>query len=163
MINIDNSIQCVSIFVGCRFLNMNSWIWRKGYFLMFLTCFYTIPRESKLPHTDESCTWPRFEQPNECRDETRLFWVFPKIGGKPPKWMVKIMETLLKWMIWGYHYFWKHLYVGLNNQTHRARGCFGRLGYYINYAKCLLSLVSMRLFIPWKVPYWISLVQVSEN
>ena len=27
-----------------------------------------------------------------------------------PKWMVKIMETLLKWMIWGYHYFWKHPY-----------------------------------------------------
>ena len=22
-----------------------------------------------------------------------------------PKWMVEIMETLLKWMIWGYHYF----------------------------------------------------------
>ena len=40
-------------------------------------------------------------------------WVFPRIGGKPPKWMVKIMEnpeTLLKWMIWGVktHYFWKH-------------------------------------------------------
>ena len=23
------------------------------------------------------------------------------------KWMVKILENLLKWMIWGYHYFWK--------------------------------------------------------
>ncbi len=29
-------------------------------------------------------------------------WVFPKIGGKPPKWMVKIMENPMnKWMIWG--------------------------------------------------------------
>ena len=29
-------------------------------------------------------------------------WVFPKIGGKPPKWMVKIMENpMYKWMIWG--------------------------------------------------------------
>ena len=29
-----------------------------------------------------------------------------------PKWMVKIMENPMnKWMIWGYHYFWKHPYV----------------------------------------------------
>ena len=28
--------------------------------------------------------------------------VEPKIGGKPPKWMVKIMENPMnKWMIWG--------------------------------------------------------------
>ncbi len=30
--------------------------------------------------------------------------VFPKIGGKPPKWMVKISwkkNTMNKWMIWG--------------------------------------------------------------
>ena len=27
-----------------------------------------------------------------------------------PKWMVKIMENPMnKRMIWGYHYFWKHL------------------------------------------------------
>ncbi len=33
-------------------------------------------------------------------------------GFLPPKWMVKIMEHLLKWMIWGKnHYFWKHPYV----------------------------------------------------
>ena len=24
------------------------------------------------------------------------FWMFPKIGGKPPKWMVKIMESPVK-------------------------------------------------------------------
>ena len=35
--------------------------------------------------------------------------VEPNIGGKPPKWMVKIMENPMnKWMIWGYPYFWKH-------------------------------------------------------
>ena len=38
--------------------------------------------------------------------------VEPKIGGfeTPPKWMVKIMvpNPMNKWMIWGYHYFWKH-------------------------------------------------------
>ena len=29
-------------------------------------------------------------------------WVFPKKGGNPPKWMVKIMENpMKKWMIWG--------------------------------------------------------------
>ena len=26
----------------------------------------------------------------------RSIWMFPKIGGKPPKWMVKIMENLIK-------------------------------------------------------------------
>ena len=31
-------------------------------------------------------------------------WVFPKTG-VPQKWMI---YNLLKWMIWGYHYFWKH-------------------------------------------------------
>ena len=32
-------------------------------------------------------------------------------GILPPKWMVKIMENpMYKWMIWGYHYFWKHPY-----------------------------------------------------
>ena len=29
-------------------------------------------------------------------------WMFPKIV-VPPEW-----KTLLKWMIWGYPYFWKH-------------------------------------------------------
>ena len=28
-----------------------------------------------------------------------------------PKWMVYFMENPMnKWMIWGYHYFWKHPY-----------------------------------------------------
>ena len=32
-------------------------------------------------------------------------------GFDPPKWMVKVMENpIFKWMIWGYHYFWKHPY-----------------------------------------------------
>ena len=33
-------------------------------------------------------------------------WVFPKIGVPQNGWC--IMETLLKWMIWGHPYFWKH-------------------------------------------------------
>ena len=33
-------------------------------------------------------------------------WVFPKIEAPQNGWF--IMETLLKWMIWGYHYFRKH-------------------------------------------------------
>ena len=41
-------------------------------------------------------------------------WVFPKIGGKPPKWMVKIMvpNPVNKWMIWGFsHYFWVDTHI----------------------------------------------------
>ena len=39
-----------------------------------------------------------------CWTKNRGIW-------KPPKWMVKIMEhPMNKWMIWGYHYFWKHPY-----------------------------------------------------
>ena len=39
--------------------------------------------------------------------------VNPKIGGKPPKWMVKKWKTLLKWRIWGGFppIFWKHPYI----------------------------------------------------
>ena len=35
-------------------------------------------------------------------------WVFPKIGVPQNGWF--IMKTLLKLMIWGYHYIWKHPY-----------------------------------------------------
>ena len=37
---------------------------------------------------------------------------FQKIGGKPPKWMVKIMENPIKngWF-GGYFNFWKHPYM----------------------------------------------------
>ena len=41
-----------------------------------------------------------------------VIWMFPKIG-VPPKWMVYNGKPLLKWMIWGYHYFWKHPYSTL--------------------------------------------------
>ena len=47
--------------------------------------------------------------PNRGLEHYVHLGVEPKIGGKPPKWMVKIMENpKIKWMIWGYHYFWKH-------------------------------------------------------
>ena len=36
-------------------------------------------------------------------------WVFPKIGARQNGWF--IMETLSKWMIWGYPYFRKHPYI----------------------------------------------------
>ena len=29
-----------------------------------------------------------------------------------PKWIGLQWKTLLKWMIWGYHYFWKHPFGG---------------------------------------------------
>ena len=36
-----------------------------------------------------------------------------KNRGKPPKILdgLKWFQTLLKWMIWGYHNFWKHPYI----------------------------------------------------
>ena len=37
-------------------------------------------------------------------------WVFPKIG-VPQNGLFISWKTLLKWMIWEYHYFWKHQYV----------------------------------------------------
>ena len=48
--------------------------------------------------------WPRYT-PFISRWNNPLtnHWVFPKIGGKPPKWMVKLMEKpmpMTKWMIW---------------------------------------------------------------
>ena len=35
--------------------------------------------------------------------KTGFEWFHPKIGGLPPKWMVKIMvpNPMKKWMIWG--------------------------------------------------------------
>ena len=36
--------------------------------------------------------------------------MFPKIGVGPQNgWFT--METLVKWMIWGYPYVWKHPYI----------------------------------------------------
>ena len=37
-------------------------------------------------------------------------WMFPKIGVPQNGWFIR--KTLLKWMIWGYPLFWKHLYNG---------------------------------------------------
>ena len=45
-------------------------------------------------------------------------WVFPKIGGKPPKWMVKIMENPVKIDDLGvFPYFWKHQFVSTRSMT----------------------------------------------
>ena len=40
----------------------------------------------------------------------KSIWMFPKTGGKPPKWMVKIMKNPIKMDDLGDHYFWKHPY-----------------------------------------------------
>ena len=37
--------------------------------------------------------------------------VEPKIGVGPQNGWFISWKPLLKWMIWGYHYFWKHPYV----------------------------------------------------
>ena len=47
--------------------------------------------------------------------------VEPKIGGKTPKWMVKIMENpIFQWMIWGKtHHLRKHPYREKNIKKQR--------------------------------------------
>ena len=42
-----------------------------------------------------------------CASVHHPTWVFPKIGVPQNGWFIS-WKTLLKWMIWGYHYFWKH-------------------------------------------------------
>ena len=39
---------------------------------------------------------------------TIKIWMFPKIGVPQNGWFLMENPTLLKLMIWGYHYFWKH-------------------------------------------------------
>ena len=51
-------------------------------------------------------------------------WMFPKIGVPQNGWF--IMETLLKWMIWGYHDFRKHPYILFTFLIHLLNG--GTLG-----------------------------------
>ena len=52
-----------------------------------------------------------------------VIWVFPKIGVPQNGWFIR--KPLLKWMIWGYHYFRKHLYSyshgSTPNQEQKAR------------------------------------------
>ena len=56
-----------------------------------------------------------------------LIWVFPKIGVKPPKWMVKIMENPIKmgWFGGKTHYFRKHPYWDHRFST-KSSGFFHR-------------------------------------
>ena len=68
---------------------------------------------------------PASERRSSVFLKTGSIWVFPKIGGfYPPKWMVKIMvKTLLKLMIWGYPYFWKHpFFLWENNPSDFSAG-----------------------------------------
>ena len=64
-------------------------------------------------HKSDSALEQKTYESYEFFSEER--WGFPKIGGKTPKWMVKIMESPMnKWMIWGKtHYFRKHPYGGV--------------------------------------------------
>ena len=51
--------------------------------------------------------------------------VEPKIGGKPQNGWFISWKTLLKWMIWWYHYFWKHpcLLPGVFLRVHGSFFC----------------------------------------
>ena len=85
------------------------------HFYTFLNIFYDTvdakqppgmvlkPRKSwdKLPYQPVSL--PDFER------TINSMGVNPKIGVPQNGWFIS-WKTLLKWMIWGYPYFWKHLY-----------------------------------------------------
>ena len=54
------------------------------------------------------CRWSTYySRPGWTYGDETNTWVFRRIRGTP-KWMVYNGKTLLKWMIWGYHYFRKH-------------------------------------------------------
>ncbi len=50
----------------------------------------------------------------------KKIWVFPKIGVRQNGWTK--WKTLLKWMIWGYPYFWKYPYTLLETKIAKI-GC----------------------------------------
>ena len=57
--------------------------------------------------------WFSYPRSSTCKQSLDLYfcliiWVFPTIG-VPHCWLV-YNGTLLKWMIWGVPYFWKHPY-----------------------------------------------------
>ena len=67
---------------------------------------------------------------------SRNRWVFPTIGGEPPKWMVKIMENPMnKWMIWENPLFL---------ETPRWNELLGRAISYWGSTSCILQLSSAR-------------------
>ena len=45
-------------------------------------------------------------------------WVFPKIVENPQNGWFISWKTLLKWMIWGYPYLWKHPYTQQQSRHH---------------------------------------------
>ena len=54
-------------------------------------------------------------------------------GILPPKWMVKIMvqNPMNKWMIWGYHSFWKHPFVSLQFPDQETKAISGLSGSFL--------------------------------
>ena len=84
-------------------------------------------------------------------------WVFPKIRGTP-KWMVYSWKTLLKWMIWGYHYFRKHPYVHASRSS-KVKLIFLSVQYMENVSQQIRFQpkcweVSNPIFTPSKLCHW---------
>ena len=87
-----------------------------------------------------------------------FIWVFPKIGVPQNGWF--IMETLLQWMIWGYHYFWKHPYnVGLTKKvkidcTWSKQGQNHWCRAHISRELCMIWAHTFYIQTPERVPGW---------
>ena len=51
----------------------------------------------------------KLSAPKKTSQREVLIWVFPKMEVPQNGWFI-----ILKWMIWGYLYSWKHSYLGLS-------------------------------------------------
>ena len=51
--------------------------------------------------------------------------MFPKTGGKTQNGWFIMENPMNKWMIWGYHYFWKHPYTRTGNTNTSQAGKWG--------------------------------------
>ena len=73
--------------------------------------FFVFIRGTKTPRLYRLC--------DEAKKRFGYLGVEPKIGVKPPKWMVKIMEHPIKMDDLGAHpYFWKHPFVHISLLWH---------------------------------------------
>ena len=76
---LETAMSVQGYFLHCYPSSSEQWPLRPGY-----ECSIVFQASNMQIH-------PFFYQPH-----IHLIWVFPKIGGKPPKWMVNIMENLIK-------------------------------------------------------------------
>ena len=81
--------------------------------MLMPTYNYRIKLDKILFDTDWSHKWHTMTLSTSSKmlaKVVKVIWMFPKIGVPQNRWFIK-WKTLVKLMIWGYHYFWKHPYA----------------------------------------------------